>query len=215
MKQIIFIALLSLHSLSTIAQEKKSITYPQRAQRWSISASVSETKILPLFKTTGINNSITNVFHPKYAINAERNWKVKKGTRKYIGAELSYHNNYLVDRAIGLNINVGIEYKVYQQFYVGFGTGLGFAKAKRADLVYELSNGVWEPKTYPGKWQYNRLGLRGNAELGYRLKRYPADVFVGTNAEIQYNYLGKDVPFNIVQSPFKIGARWHLQQVGK
>jgi hypothetical protein len=211
-----FIILIGCLALATtvFGQSKTSNTpVVQRAEKWSIAASISETKNIPLFKATGIDNSITKVYHPKYTIGAERSWKIKNGTRKYLGAELSYHNNYLVDRAISLNLNVAVEYNIYNRVYVGFGMGLGFAKAKRADLVYELKDGVWEPMTYPGKWQYNRYLLRGNAELGYRFNRYPADVFLGSNIEAQLKYLGADIPLNLSQTPFRIGARWHLQSV--
>ena len=177
---------------------------------WSVKASVSETKLIPLFSLTGIKNVVTTVYHPKFAIGVERDWKVKNGTRKYLDAELNYHNNYLIDRAIGLNINAGIEYRIYKGAYFGFGMGLGFAKAKRGDLVYEFENGNWQPKTFDGKWQYNRYSLRGNAEIGYRFKKTPFDAFGGTNIELLYNYLGKDVPINIQQSPLKIGLRYHL-----
>jgi hypothetical protein len=211
MKNIIII-ICSVFVLTDLQAQTKS-AFIQRAQTWSINASISETRLIPLFSVSGIDNSITKVYHPKYTIGAERNWKVKKGTRKYIGTELSYHNNYLIDRSVNLNINVGIEYQVYKGSYFGFGLGAGFAKAKRADLVYELKGGVWEPRTYPGKWQYNRFLGRANAELGYRFQRIPIDVFAGANVELMYKYLGSDVPINLQQSPIKIGARWHLQKL--
>jgi hypothetical protein len=217
MKIIIFAAafLFGMQHLNaqTNSETKTVKPFIQRAQKWSVSAAISETKNVPIFSATGIDNSITKVYHPKYAIGIERAWKIKKGRRKYIGAELNYHNNYLVDRAIGLNLNAALEHKIYKGIYFGYGMGFGFAKAKRADLVYQLENGIWQPKTYPGKWVYNRTLIRGNAEIGYRFSRIPVDLFVGSNLEAQIFYLKKDVPLSISQSPIKIGARWHVQAI--
>ncbi len=199
----------NIHAQQTESKIKKGTSF--NAKPWSFGIGISETKNVPLYSVIGADNSIAKVYHPKYYASAEKTWKLKNGNRKYISAELAYHNYYLVEKSISLYANVGIEKKIYKQAYFGFGFGLGLAKAKRADLVYELQNGEWKPTTYPGKWLFNRQLLKLNAEVGYRFNKIPLDAYLGTNIEYLNKYYGTDLPFNLNYSPIKIGVRWHLK----
>jgi hypothetical protein len=211
MKKFIKASLVTLIFTNTIiaqtaTEQKPSIT--SKLKKFSITASVANTREIPLVKAIGVPNLFSNPYRPMYSIGIERNYKVRAKSRKYYGVELNFHDYKYVEKSFGLTIMGGADFKIFKGLYTGIGMGLGLQKAKRSDIVYSYdATKGWVGNPYDGKYQYNRQLLRMQLELGYRLPKYGWDLFFGANAMAIRNLYGKDVPFWFYQSPNKFGIR--------
>ncbi len=203
MKYIIIAATLLATTTAATAQFKKDKLY--------ITATIAEHKDQKVFSSTTSENSIYKAIHPLITIGADYKMRDNKRWITFLGAELGYHNNNFIDKGIHIVINTEADLKINKTFYAGFGLGLGFQKAKRADIVYTLEDNIWTAQTYPGKWAFNRQFLRGNVMLGAHLPKIKTDVFIGSRYQIIRHWYGSVLPIGLQYTPIFIGARYNLK----
>ncbi len=207
MKKIFFI--LSIAACQTMQAQtvtKKTTDFFSK-NKLSITASVGHSKDVPLFNLIGVPNVFNIPVRPIYAIGVEKSYKQTAKVRKYYGAELAVHDYKYVEKTIGFTLIGGFDRKIYKGLYGGLNVGIGYQKAKRADIVYTYINDKWEPSTYPGKYIYNRPNFRFGAELGYHFSKLNMSAFAGANITGLLNVYGPDLPFGIYQTPIKFGLR--------
>jgi hypothetical protein len=206
------VTILMATSVIAFAQDKKETKKSFfKKEKHAITASVAHTKDIPLFSAIGIPNIFSNPIRPWYAIGIEKMYRQRKTYNMYYGAELNYHDYKYVDRSVGLTFIGGFNKTIYKGLYVGLGMGIGFQKAKRADIIYTYEGNEWVGSVYPGKWQYNRQNFRFSAELGYKFKKQNLSAYLGANTMILRNPYGQDVPLGLYQTPIKIGVRKFLK----
>jgi hypothetical protein len=197
-----------LHGGFVSAQETKAAKKPFLDKKsLAVTASVGHTKDITLFSVIGTPNIFNNPLRPWYTFGMENTYRQSKRTRMYYGVELNYHDYKYVDKSLGATVVGGFEKRLYKGIYAGLGCGLGFQKAKRADVVYTFVNDIWVPSLYPGKWIYNRQNVRISAELGYKIPVFDFSAYVGANVMYVRRPYGTDVPLGLYQTPIKIGIR--------
>jgi hypothetical protein len=192
------------------AQNTETNPFDSKAKKWTINAGINETVNVNLFNVIGTDNKFVSPLHPYFYAGIDRNFKVKKGNRKYYGAEIGFHNNTFVDRSFQIGIRGGANYRLYKSIYAGIDLSLAMQQSTRADIVYQFVDNQWQGQAYPADYRYNRQLLRTQVEVGYRFKKLPLEVFATSNFIFIRHYLGKAVPFNINYTPLGFGVHWHL-----
>jgi opacity protein-like surface antigen len=207
MKSILYITTFLVANSAMAQDAKKSKESKFSKEKFSINASVANTKDIPLFNAIGVPNIFANPVRPWYAVGIEKSYRTKTNSRKYYGVELNYHDYKYVDKSIGATVIGGFDRKIYNGLYGGLNLGISMQKAKRADIVYTYEDGIWKGSEFEGKYQYNRQSFRVGAELGYKFQKSITSVYLGSNLILIRQPFGEDIPVGIYKTPIKIGVR--------
>lgn len=157
---------------------------------------------------------VTTPMHPGLQLGTEFNYKVKKHTRLFQTANISYfYHNYLA-QGIGLNTEFGYEFRI--KFGLAFSglIGIGYMHTFATAKEYSFSNG-----------QYVKKADRGNARLypsfaidiGYYLKKKNLNnpkIFVRYQSWAEYPYSPDFIPV-MTHINLHIGAKILINKKAK
>jgi hypothetical protein len=145
--------------------------------RWSIRADFVNPRPVIRFQNEGVVNAYHNPKDVGFAIGVERNWKQTARFRRYQTVMLGYsHINY-IENVLSLETAIGWDWRIFKGLHAGFSTGVGFHRAKNADVQYKYEGDEWVP-TNENKIATNRFAVNLQAQIGYRFAK-KWDVFVG------------------------------------
>jgi hypothetical protein len=146
--------------------------------RWAIRADLMNPRPFTRFQNEGVENAYHKPKDVGFAVGVERNWKQNARFRLYQSAMFGYsHINY-VEKSWNLESAAGFDWRVFRGLHGGFSVGVGYHRAKNADIQYKYEDEKWVP-TNENKVVTNRFAVNLQTQLGYRFAQ-KWDVFVGT-----------------------------------
>jgi hypothetical protein len=111
---------------------------------------------------------VTTPIHPGLQLGTEFNYKIKEHTRLFQTANISYfYHNYLA-QGVGLNTELGYEYRLKFGLAVTGLLGVGYMHTFATAEEFTFSNGQYEKKTDKGN---ARLYPSFSIDIGYYLKK--------------------------------------------
>ncbi len=152
---------------------------------------------------------VTTPIHPGAQLGTEFNYKIKKHCRIFQTANSSYfYHNYLA-QGIGLNTELGYEYRL--KFGLAFEglLGIGYLHTFATTEEFILSNGKYQKKSDRGN---ARLYPSLSIDIGYYLKNKEKNswkLFVRYQSWIEYPYSPGFIPI-MTHINFHIGAKFYI-----
>lgn len=137
---------------------------------------------------------LTTPIHPGIQIGTEFDYSIKPHTRWFQTVNLSYfYHNYLT-QGIGINTELGYEYRMSGGFAVAGLFGLGYMHTFATTEEFTFSGGQYEKKTDKGN---ARLFPSLSFDIGYYLhtvEPYSTKIFLRYQAWAEYPYSPDFIP---------------------
>lgn len=153
---------------------------------------------------------ITTPIHPGLQLGTEFNYKVKEHSRLFQTANISYfYHNYLA-QGIGLNTELGYEYRL--KFGLAFEglLGIGYLHTFTTAEEFTFTNGHYERKTDRGN---ARLFPSFSIGIGYYLKKTDTNspkIFVRYQSWAEYPYSPDFIPV-MTHINLHLGAKFYIK----
>lgn len=150
---------------------------------------------------------ITTPIHPGLQLGTEFNYKVKEHTRLFQTANISYfYHNYLA-QGIGLNTELGYEYRL--KFGLAFSglLGVGYMHTFATAEEFTFTNGQYVKKVDKGN---ARLYPSFSLDIGYYLKKADESspkIFIRYQAWAEYLYSPDFIPV-MTHINLQVGAKF-------
>ncbi len=150
---------------------------------------------------------ITTPIHPGLQLGTEFNYKVKEHTRLFQTANISYfYHNYLA-QGIGLNTELGYEYRL--KFGLAFSglLGVGYMHTFATAEEFTFTNGQYVKKVDKGN---ARLYPSFSLDIGYYLKKADESspkIFIRYHAWAEYLYSPDFIPV-MTHINLQVGAKF-------
>jgi hypothetical protein len=143
----------------------------------------------------------------------EFNYKMKEHSRLFQTANASYfYHNYLA-QGIGINTELGYEYRLkYGLAFSGL-LGIGYMHTFATTEEFSFSNGQYEKKTDIGN---ARFSPSLSIDIGYYLKKSEknsAKIFIRYQSWVEYPYSPDFIPI-MTHINFHIGAKFFIHFKG-
>jgi len=137
---------------------------------------------------------ITTPIHPGLQIGTEFNYKTKEHSRLFQTVNISYfYHNYLA-QGIGLNTELGYEYRLKFGLALSALLGIGYMHTFATAEEFTLINGQYEKKTDRGN---ARLYPSLSIDIGYYLKKTDTNspqIFIRYQSWAEYPYSPDFIP---------------------
>jgi hypothetical protein len=152
---------------------------------------------------------VTAPIHPGIQMGTEFNYKVKEHSRLFQTANISYfYHNYLA-QGIGLNTELGYEYRL--KFGLAFEAllGIGYMHTFATAEEFTFTNGQYEKKADKGN---ARLFPSFTIDIGYYLKKSLPNspkIFVRYQSWVEYPYSPDFIPV-MTHINLHIGAKFFI-----
>lgn len=152
---------------------------------------------------------VTTPIHPGIQIGTEFNYKVREHTRLFQTANLSYfYHNYLA-QGIGINTELGYEYRLKYGLAISGLLGLGYMHTFSTCEEFTFSNGQYVKKADKGN---ARLYPSFSIDVGYYLKKSEANspkLFLRYQSWVEYPYSPGFIPA-MTHINLHIGAKFFI-----
>ena len=157
---------------------------------------------------------VTTPIHPGLQVGTEFNYTVKEHSRLFQTANISYfYHNYLA-QGIGLNSELGYEYRLKFGLAMTGLLGLGYMHTFATAEEFTFSNGQYQKKADKGN---SRLYPSFSIDLGYYLKRTEANspkIFLRYQSWIEYPYSPGFIPA-MTHINLHLGAKFFINTKAK
>lgn len=183
-----------------------TISMVLKAQNKSIPISISvfnESTAIPFTRF------ITTPIHPGIQLGTEFNYKIKKHSRLFQTANISYfYHNYLA-QGIGINSELGYEYRL--NFGLAFSglLGIGYMHTFATSDEFTFTNGQYIKKADKGNARlYPSLSL----DIGYYLRKSEKNspkIFIRYQSWAEYPYSPDFIPI-MTHINFHIGTKFFI-----
>jgi hypothetical protein len=151
----------------------------------------------------------TTPIHPGIQSGTEFNYKIKEHSRMFQTANICYfYHNYL-SQGIGLNTELGYEYRLKSGLAFAGLLGLGYMHTFATTEEFTFSNGHYEKKTDKGN---ARLYPSLSIEIGYFLKKAEKNspkIFIRYQSWVEYPYSPDFIPV-MTHINLHIGAKFFI-----
>ena len=153
---------------------------------------------------------VTTPIHPGIQLGTEFNYKVKEHSRLFQTANISYfYHNYLA-QGIGLNTELGYEYRL--KFGLAFEglLGIGYMHTFATAEEFTFTNGHYERKADRGN---ARLFPSFSIDIGYYLKKTETNstkIFVRYQSWAEYPYSPDFIPV-MTHINLHVGAKFYIK----
>lgn len=157
---------------------------------------------------------VTTPIHPGLQLGTEFNYKVKGHYRLFQTANISYfYHNYLA-QGIGLNSELGYEYRL--KFGLAFESliGIGYMHTFATSKEFTFTNGHYEKKADRGN---ARFYPSFSIDIGYYLKKTDANspkIFVRYQSWLEYPYSPGFIPV-MTHINLHVGAKLFINSKAK
>jgi len=136
----------------------------------------------------------TTPIHPGIQLGTEFNYKTKENTRLFQSANICYfYHNYLA-QGIGLNTEIGYEYRLKYGFAFSGLFGIGYLHTFATTEEYYFLNGQYEKKVDRGNARfYPSL----SADIGYYFRKEESNsskIFIRYQSWVEYPYSPNFIP---------------------
>lgn len=152
---------------------------------------------------------ITTPIHPGLQIGTEFNYKTKEHSRLFQTINISYfYHNYLA-QGIGLNTELGYEYRLKFGLALSALLGIGYMHTFATAEEFTLINGQYEKKTDRGN---ARLYPSLSIDIGYYLKKTDTNspqIFIRYQSWAEYPYSPDFIPV-MTHINLHIGAKFFI-----
>ncbi len=157
---------------------------------------------------------LTTPIHPGFQLGTEFNYKAKKDSRLFQTANISYfYHNYLV-QGIGLNTELGYEYRLkYRLAFEGL-FGLGYMHTFATAEEFNFTNGHYEKKADRGN---ARLYPSFSMDIGYYLKKSETNspkIFLRYQSWAEYPYSPDFIPV-MTHINLHVGVKFYINTKAK
>lgn len=151
----------------------------------------------------------TTPIHPGIQLGTEFNYKVKENSRLFQTANISYfYHNYLA-QGIGLNTEIGYEYRLKYGLAVEVLLGLGYMHTFATGEEFTFTNEHYEKKSDRGN---ARIYPSFSIDIGYYLKKsetHSPKIFVRYQSWAEYPYSPDFIPV-MTHINLHVGAKFFI-----
>lgn len=148
----------------------------------------------------------TTPIHPGIQLGTEFNYKMKEHSRLFQTANICYfYHNYLA-QGIGLNTELGYEYRLNSGLALAGLLGVGYMHTFATTEEFSFSNGQYEKETDKGN---ARLYPSLSIDIGYYLKKKEKNspkIFIRYQSWVEYPYSPDFIPI-MTHINLHIGAK--------
>jgi len=156
----------------------------------------------------------TTPIHPGIQIGTEFHYKMKEHSRLFQTANVSYfYHNYLA-QGIGLNTEIGYEYRLNFGLVFSGLLGIGYMHTFSTTEEFSFSNGQYEKETDRGN---ARFFPSLSIDMGYYLKkreRNSPKIFIKYQSWLEYPYSPDFIPI-MTHINLHIGAKFFIHSKAK
>jgi hypothetical protein len=154
---------------------------------------------------------VTTPFHPGIQLGNEFNYKNKEHSRLFQTANICYFfHNYLA-QGIGLNTELGYEYRFKSGLTFEGLLGVGYMHTFATTEEFTFSNGQYKRKADKGN---ARLYPSFSIDIGYYLKRKESNspkIFIRYQSWVEYPYSPDFIPV-MTHINLHVGARFFINR---
>jgi hypothetical protein len=152
---------------------------------------------------------VTTPIHPGLQLGTEFNYKVKEHSRLFQTANISYfYHNYLA-QGIGLNTELGYEYRLKFGLAISGLLGVGYMHTFATAEEFTFANGQYVKKADKGN---ARLYPAFSIDIGYYLKKEDKNspkIFIRYQSWVEYPYSPDFIPV-MTHINLHIGAKFFI-----
>jgi hypothetical protein len=152
---------------------------------------------------------VTTPIHPGIQLGTEFNYKVKEHSRLFQTANISYfYHNYLA-QGIGLNTELGYEYRLRFGLAISGLLGVGYMHTFATNEEFTFTNGHYEKKADKGN---ARLYPSFSIDIGYYIKKTVKNspkVFIRYQSWAEYPYSPDFIPV-MTHISLHVGAKFFI-----
>jgi hypothetical protein len=152
----------------------------------------------------------TTPIHPGIQLGSELNYKRKKHSRLFQTANICYYYHNYLAQGIGVNSELGYEYRLKAGLAFTGLLGLGYMQTFATTEEFTFSNGQYDKKADKGN---ARLYPSLSIDIGYYLKKKKPDspkIFIRYQSWVEYPYSPGFIPV-MTHINLQIGVKFFIK----